>query len=89
MPPSQDPNLPTAREAVDLFKNKVMSAEDALQTIWKMMNVATHQGFPTQPYVDLSDAVTFPDERHDVDPDKEMAAAEWMAELATREPEND
>lgn len=84
-----DPHLKAAREAVADFKAGAKTAADALKAIWDAMALATKSGHDTDPYVKLTDAVTFPDERHDVDPDKERAAAEWMAELAGRESEDD
>ncbi len=80
-----DPFLPQARAAVEAFKADKLTAEQALETVWASMASAAKAGYASEPYVKLSDAVTFPDERHDVDPEAERIAAEWMEELKTRE----
>lgn len=80
-----DPYLPPARAAAAEFKAGTMTAEQALAAIWAAMNLAAAAGHITAPYVRLSDAVTFPEEKHDVDPEAERQAAEWMDELKTRE----
>ena len=84
-----DPHLLGAQNAVANFKLGSLSADITLTTIWTAMKAAATQGYSTDPYVKLTDEVTFPGEVREVDPVKEQAAAEWMAELATREPEND
>ncbi len=82
---SDDPWLAEARRAAQAHRNEEISAEAALSAIWAAMKSATAAGFPTQPYVDLSDAVTFPEETQ-ADPATEAA---WAAEVQGREPEND
>lgn len=82
---SDDPHLDAARAAVQAFQNEEVSAEAALNTIWGAMKQAAKDGFPAQPYVDLSDAVTFPEET-EADP---ATDAVWASEVQGREPEND
>lgn len=85
LPTSDDPWLAAARQAVSDFVAGAVSAEAALETIWAAMNSAAAAGFDAQPYVILSDAVTFPEET-EADPATEAA---WAAEVQAREPEND
>ena len=82
---SDDPWLVAAQRATRDFLNDEISAEAALDTIWEAMRQATDAGFPAQPYVDLTDSVTFPEETQ---ADRATEAA-WAAEVQERDPEND
>jgi len=83
---SDDPYLPLAKEALQAFSEGYVGPEAALAAIWDAMRSAVDAGFPGQPYVDLSDLVTFPEEG--APEDGEQAAA-WAAEVASQEPGND
>lgn len=80
-----DPWLVAARAATRNFLNDEISAEAALDTIWDSMRQAQAAGFPGQPYVDLTDSITFPEETQ-ADP---ATDALWAAENQQGEPEND
>lgn len=66
-----DPYLPAAEAAVAEFKAGKLTAEKTMAAIWDAMKKASKELLDLDPYVKLTDSVTFGDE---VEPDAERDA---------------
>lgn len=69
-----DPHLPAAEAAVEEFKAKKLTAEQAMSIIWESMRKAEKERRSLDPYVKLTDKVTFGEAEPDPDQDAAIAA---------------